>query len=277
LRKKLENMIKAARTDQFDAAQAELQGSLSYKIDIFLFGRLLLYILNNGKTWDDASNLIVSKETRLVDQSKNFFDKFIYQIMEGLIIRCLLVGHPRPDHSEYGFLSMYDVSKAIEEEFGFFMKKIHSIHAQYTRPETVPTRDSPLYQFKALMREFYSYIYFKNFPAALKSFSKASRLRSQLGKDNQQLLESFEFNQHMIRWLKGTQSASFVLFESEKHFTINMLGHTNDYKNMYQAAKLLPTVIDSRFLYYFDSMFSRVVESYLYQDENKKDTLINSA
>lgn len=270
-------MIKAARGEQFGAAQAELQGSLSYKVDIFLLGGLLLYIVNNGKTWNDSANLIIGKDSRLVDRSKNFFDDFIYQIMEGLIIRCLLVGHPRPDHSDYGFLSMYDVTKAIEEEFGFFMKKIHSVHTQYTRPEVVANRDSPLYQFKALMREFYSYIYFKNFPAAMKAFSRAARLRSQLGKDNQQLIESFEFNQRVLKWLKGSESASKVLFDSEKQFALNMLGHSNDYKNLYQSVKLMPTVVDSRFLYYFDSMFSRVVESYLYQDENKEETLINSA
>lgn len=270
-------MIKAARGEQFGAAQAELQGSLSYKVDIFLLGGLLLYIVNNGQTWKDSANLIIGKDSRLVDRSKNFFDDFIYQIMEGLIIRCLLVGHPRPDHSDYGFLSMYDVTKAIEEEFGFFMKKIHSVHTQYTRPEVVANRDSALYQFKALMREFYSYIYFKNFPAAMKAFSRAARLRSQLGKDNQQLIESFEFNQRVIKWLKGSESASKVLFESEKQFALNMLGHSNDYKNLYQSVKLMPTIVDSRFLYYFDSMFSRVVESYLYQDENKEQTLINSA
>lgn len=258
----------------FPRLHTEFLQSLNPEIDIFTFGALLLYMVNNGKTWKSGADLRPKKIERLV-RDHDFFEPEIYDRIKRLIRRCFMSADY--DQLDAGFAGFHEILKTIEQEFGFIVKKIDAVHTQPQRLDSNPSNDFPITQFRTNVASFYNEFYFGNVEGALKNFEQAKKLRTQLGKDNTTMLDSFTFNDLMLQWIQGKISATHAIENSQKWLSIQLLAHTNTYKNLHQAIKLLPTVHDSKFITYFERTFANLVEHYVYKDFNKKTTLLNSA
>ena len=143
-----------------------------------------------------------------------------------------------PGEEKSGFGTFSEVKYAIDLDFGYFCSKVGQIHSQIQRIDTQPIKDSSLTLFKSHMSSFYNDIYFGNIGSALSWFKKAKRVKTTLGKVNDSLLNSFNFNDMMIGWIKGRVSASKVSNLSEKILGIQLLQHSNTYKNLWKTIKL---------------------------------------
>lgn len=262
-------------TPEFEKKHREFLQSLSQKVDLFLFGGLLLYIVNNGKTWSTSDEFDYTKMNRLVDTRKDFFEPKIYERVIKLIQRCLMSADT--NEGDIGFNNFFEISRNIDQEFGYLVKRIESVHTQPQRPDVNPSRELPITIFRNHMADFYNDFYFANYESALKHFRAARKVRSQLGKGNEDALDSFEFNDRMIKWIQGKISASAALRESPQWLSAGLFAHNNTYKQLHRSIKLLPTVHDGKFIKTFENTFNQLVESYVYKDYNKKLTLINSA
>lgn len=247
---------------------------MSPNIDIFTLGGVILFMLNNGKTWRSSDDLQADSVDQLVIEEYNFFEPQIYNRIKAFVKRCFMSADE--NLGDAGFLGFHEMLKSLEQEFGYFIKKVESIHTQKQRPDPSPTNDSPITAFRNYMRAFYNDFYFGRIAEAFKNFGYARRLMTQLGQDNDTLLDSFKFNDLMIKWIKGKVSASHVIKNSQKWLSIQLLSHTNNYHNLHQAIKLLRTVHDSKFITFFDTTFGNLAEHYVYKDYNTKHVMINS-
>lgn len=259
---------------EFAKQHTQFLQSLSQKVDLFLFGGLLLYILNNGMTWKDCTDLNPAMIDKLVDIQNDFFEQKIYERIKMIIKRCFLAADT--NYGDIGFVSFYEISRTLDQDFGYFVTRIESVHTQPQRQDINPSKELPITVFRNHMSAFYNDFYFGNYDAAFKHFRQAKKIRSQLGKGNEAALDSFEFNNLMLNWIQGKISATDVTTSSAKCLSTGLFAHENTYKNLHQAVKLLPTVQDAKFITTFENMFRQLVENYVYKDCNKKHTLINS-
>ena len=62
---------------KFSKVQSELLSILDPSVDIFLFGALILYIVNNGKNWTDSTQLQPGNVKDLV-LGLDFFEDDVY-------------------------------------------------------------------------------------------------------------------------------------------------------------------------------------------------------
>lgn len=232
-------------------------------------------MLNNGKTWKNSDSLQADYVDELVKQEYNFFEPEIYKRIKSIIKKCFMSADE--NLGDAGFLGFHEILKTLEQEFGYFIRKVEAIHTQRQRPDPSPSKDLPITVFRNYMRAFYNDFYFSRVGEAFKNFSHARKLVTQLGQDNDTLLDSFKFNDLMIQWIKGKVSATHVIQNSQKWLSIQLLSHSNDYETLHQSIKLLRTVHDSKYVTFFDTAFNNLTEHYVYKDYNKTHTLVNSS
>ena len=259
----------------YSRVKNEFLEALSTKVDLFCFGALLLFMVNNGLTWTKSEDLTAANVSSLVDRSLDFFDSDVYDRIEGLLIMCFMAADDEAQES--GFLSFYDAKVSINQEFGYFMRKVDKVHTQIRRSDEAPAKDQPMAQFKSYLSAFYNEYYFGNFKSAVQMFNQAKKIRTILGKENEALIDSFTFNDLMLQWIRGKVSATHLLEHSEKYLNSYVVSHTNDDVNIHESVKLLPSIVDSRYLPYFDKSFNRLVERYVYRDFNAVHTMVNSS
>lgn len=259
---------------EFGRQHTEFLQALNQKADLFMFGALLLYIVNNGMTWKDSAELNPDKIDKIINFKQDFFEPKIYDRIKIIIRRCWLAAVV--GIGDIGYLNFFEAGRNLEQEFGYFIKRIESVHTQPQRQDANPSKELPITVFRNHMRAFYNDFYYGNIEASLKSFRQAKKIRSQLGKGNDEALDSFNFNELMLNWIQGKISASEVIRDSPQWLSMQLLAHTNSYKRLHQAIKLLPTVHDSKFITNFDSIFNHLVEHYVYKDYNQKHTWITS-
>ena len=254
--------------------KGEFLEMMSTRVDLFSFGAVLLFIINNGQTWKSGEELLSNPVSVLMDRTKDYFDKKVYDRLEGLLIMFFLASHN--DRGKDGFLSFYDAQVSFMQEFGYLISKINLLHSQFHRSDKLPVKDQPVSIFKSYLSSFYNEYYFGNYKAAVEIFNQAKSISTLLGKENEELMDSFTFNDMMLKWIKGKVSVSNILNNTQKYLNIQLVSHLYDDINLHETIKLLPTIVDSRYVAYFDKLFKRLAERYIYQDHNKIYTMISS-
>lgn len=174
------------------------------------------------------------------------------------------------------FGSFSEILREIDTHMGYFSRRIDEIHTQIRRQDLTPVHDQPITMFKQSMAKFYNDFYFGNIETALKCFEEARRYKNLLGTNNELVLQSFQFNDLMMQWIKGKISGTHLVENTSKDLSIQILAHTNDHKNLHQTIKLLQMIPDAKFITYFDHAFNRIAEHHLFHDYNRKITFMNS-
>lgn len=119
---------------------------LTPNIDIFCFGALLLYIVNCGYSWQSSEELTVNNLSSLLSRGNKFFHKPIYDKLEALIARCLMVFDPK--FKGQSFMSFKEIKAAVLREFGYFIDRINNNHPKAGVKDTSPIHESNLSKFK---------------------------------------------------------------------------------------------------------------------------------
>lgn len=278
LRRKFKDLIQSQKTSQFPKLHEDFLRSLNAQVDVFLVGGLMLYVINGGKTWNSSDELRSMDVNRLVRNNLDFFHRNIYTRLEEIIQLCLGMADETPEgiENEFSFKTIYDLKKALEMEFGYFRDRVEFLHIVEERPDPSPQTDFPMAEFKRSLSGFYNEWYFGKIQESLVHFKKAKKQVKSLGKGNPLLYDSFNYNCKLFDWLSGKISATKLQQETDKKHSIQLLSGTNTAENLQTSIQLLKTVPDSYFMSYFEKLFNRLVEHYVYEDFNsKKDFLIS--
>ena len=95
VKKKFKKLIDRDKGTDFDRDHYVFMKQLTPNIDIFSFGAFLLYLINCGYSWEGSEQLQVDNINSLVARTNKFFHKVIYDKLEALIARCLMVYDPK--------------------------------------------------------------------------------------------------------------------------------------------------------------------------------------
>lgn len=72
----------------------------------------------------------------LMHRGNKFFHKVIYDKLEALIARCLMVYDPK--YKGQSFLSFKEIKASVLREFGYFIEKINNNHPKTGVRDTNP-------------------------------------------------------------------------------------------------------------------------------------------
>ena len=84
------------------------------------------------------------------------------------------------------------------------------------------------------------------------------------------IIESYNFNRSVIEWLKGNYSVTDIIKKSTANHTAQFIGFDNSIENIYKEMKVIKTVIDSKYVLFFNRTMERISQNFLYNDKNTK-------
>lgn len=274
VRQQLDYLIGNQTAKDFDKKHYKFLQSLTPKVDIFLFGGLLLQMLNNSINWKSSEELTVENVDKLL-VNNGFLPSKVLERVRLIIKRCFAVYDP--NNKAIAYNNFYDICNDLQLQFGYIFKRIASITRDTVKIVTAPVKDSDFSKFRTHFLTFCTELYFGNIQNAMTEFKAASKLEKRVGKDNEYMLQLFNFNSLMMKWMKGKISATHIVKNTHRRFSIQLQSHSNTSKNLHKTFKLAGTVPDTRFIPYFEKAFTRACEHYIYKDFNKKLEFIPSS